>query len=227
MKTKDEDALKINSSVYVLRADTCKHWIFFFLYSLINTWTTKHFPCGNLSVIHLGLLLYLHWPGMAASDLTAPAIKLFHFKLEENKGAIWSHVSVKLKWSSCQIKPTSTQMREKKLGSRKLWFFPGASSLLGHNWEIFLLLLGIFSILFKTLDSFWCPCIKYRFLAAQGAAASDFVSRPISLCRQLASVVKCPPVHWPLRDLGQQTKSQAAEQLQQQILQKQLTCRVF
>lgn len=30
MKTKDEDALKINSSVYVLRADTCKHRIFFF-----------------------------------------------------------------------------------------------------------------------------------------------------------------------------------------------------
>lgn len=58
-----------------------------------------------------------------------------------------------------------------------------------------------FSVLFKTLDSFWCPCIKYRFLAVQGAAASDFVSRPISLCRQLASVVKCPPEHWPLQDL--------------------------
>jgi len=66
MKTKDEDALKINSSVYVLRADTCKHCIFFFLYSLINTRTTKHFPCINLSVIHIGLRFYLHWPWTAA-----------------------------------------------------------------------------------------------------------------------------------------------------------------
>lgn len=31
-KKKDEDALKINSSVYVLRADTCKHCIFFFFF---------------------------------------------------------------------------------------------------------------------------------------------------------------------------------------------------
>lgn len=59
-KKKDEDALEINSSVYVLRADTCKHCIFFFLllYSLINTWTTKHFPCINLSVIHRTAVLF-------------------------------------------------------------------------------------------------------------------------------------------------------------------------
>lgn len=96
---------------------------FSFLYSLINTWTTKHFPCRNLSVIQIGLLLYLHWPGMATSDLTTPAIKLFCFKLEENKGAIWSHVSVKLKWSSCQIKPTSTEMREKNWVQGSCVFF--------------------------------------------------------------------------------------------------------
>lgn len=60
MKTKDEDALKINSSVYVLRTGTCKHCIVFFLYSLINTRTTKHFPWVNLSVIRMGLPFYLH-----------------------------------------------------------------------------------------------------------------------------------------------------------------------
>jgi len=41
----------------------------------------------------------------------------------------------------------------------------------------------------------------------QGAAVSDFVLHPISLCRQLASVVKCPPVHWPQQDLRQQNKT--------------------
>lgn len=82
------------------------------------------------------------------SDVTGPARKPFYFKPEENKGAIWSHVSVKLKWSSCQIKPTITQMRE-KLGFKEVVFlFPSASSLFQHNLGIFLLLLLGITFLF-------------------------------------------------------------------------------
>lgn len=80
--------MKTNCSVYVLRADTCKHCIFFFFVQFdkyMNYKALSMYKPECHSLYYCSIYTdHERW----GTDVSGPAIKLFYFKLEENKGAI-------------------------------------------------------------------------------------------------------------------------------------------